>query len=121
MGQNISMFTLVGIVLLIGIVVNNGILLVDHTNLLRARGAGLMEACIAGGSSRFRPVLITAGATILGEVPMAFFPSESATITQPIGLAVFGGMITATVITLVIVPVTYYLVNKGDARRKGTL
>lgn len=120
-GQNLSMFTLIGIVMLIGIVVNNGILLVDCTNLLRARGARLMEACIDGGATRFRPVLITAGATIIGEVPMAFFPSDNSSITQPIGLAVLGGMITATFITLVIVPVVYYLVNKGDAKRKGLL
>lgn len=120
-GQNLSMFTLLGIVMLIGIVVNNGILLVDCTNLLRARGAGLMEACIEGGATRFRPVLITAGATIIGEIPMAYFPSENAQITQPIGLAVLGGMVTATFITLVIVPVVYYLVNRKDAERKGAL
>jgi hydrophobic/amphiphilic exporter-1 (mainly G- bacteria), HAE1 family len=121
MGQNLSMFTMIGIIMLIGIVVNNGILLVDATNLERARGVKLMEACINGGASRFRPVIITAGSTIIGEIPMAFFASDNSAITQPIGLAVLGGMITATFITLVIVPVVYYIVNKGDARRKGTL
>lgn len=121
MGQTLNMFTMLGIAMLIGIVVNNGILLVDCMNLLRARGAGLMEACIAGGATRFRPVLITAGSTMMGVIPMAFFPSDSANITQPIGLAVLGGMVTATIITLVIVPVVYYIVNKGDAKRKGAL
>jgi HAE1 family hydrophobic/amphiphilic exporter-1 len=120
-GQDLSMFSLLGIVMLIGIVVNNGILLVDATNLARARGAKLMQACIEGGASRFRPVLITGGAVIIGVIPMAFFPSDNSAITQPIGLAVLGGLVTATFITLVIVPVVYYLVNKRDAKRKGTL
>jgi HAE1 family hydrophobic/amphiphilic exporter-1 len=121
MGQNLSMFTLVGIVMLTGIVVNNGILLVDYTNLLRGRGAGLMEACIEGGASRFRPVVMTAGATILGVVPLAFFPSSSSSMTQPIGLAVVGGLTSATFITLLLIPVIYYLVNKRQAAKEGTL
>jgi HAE1 family hydrophobic/amphiphilic exporter-1 len=120
-GQNLSMFTLVGVVMLIGIVVNNGILLVDYTNLLRGRGMGLMEACIQAGASRFRPVVMTAGATILGEVPMAFFESNSSSMTQPIGLAVIGGLTSATFITLILIPVIYYLINKRQARREGTL
>jgi hydrophobic/amphiphilic exporter-1 (mainly G- bacteria), HAE1 family len=121
MGQNLSMFTLVGIVMLTGIVVNNGILLVDYTNLLRGRGAGLMEACLEGGASRFRPVIMTAGATILGVIPLAFFPSSSSSMTQPIGLAVVGGLTSATFITLLLIPVIYYLVNKRQARREGRL
>ena len=118
-GQNLSMFTLVGVVMLIGIVVNNGILLVDYTNLLRGRGMGLMEACIQGGASRFRPVVMTAGATILGDVPMAFFESGSSSMTQPIGLAVIGGLTSATFITLLLIPVVYYLINKRQAKKEG--
>jgi HAE1 family hydrophobic/amphiphilic exporter-1 len=120
-GQNISMFTLVGVVMLIGIVVNNGILLVDYMNLLRGRGMGLMEACIQGGASRFRPVVMTAGATILGAVPMAFFESGSSSMTQPIGLAVIGGLTSATFITLLLIPVVYYLINKRQAKKEGRL
>jgi HAE1 family hydrophobic/amphiphilic exporter-1 len=120
-GQNISMFTLVGVVMLIGIVVNNGILLVDYTNLLRGRGMGLMEACIQGGASRFRPVIMTAGATILGAVPMAFFESGSSSMTQPIGLAIIGGLTSATFITLLLIPVVYYLINKRQAKKEGRL
>jgi HAE1 family hydrophobic/amphiphilic exporter-1 len=120
-GQNISMFTLVGVVMLIGIVVNNGILLVDYTNLLRGRGMGLMEACIQGGASRFRPVIMTAGATILGAVPMAFFESGSSSMTQPIGLAVIGGLTSATFITLLLIPVVYYLINRRQAKKEGRL
>jgi hydrophobic/amphiphilic exporter-1 (mainly G- bacteria), HAE1 family len=120
-GQNLSMFTLVGVVMLIGIVVNNGILLVDYTNLLRGRGVPLMEACIQGGASRFRPVVMTAGATILGAVPMAFFESGSSSMTQPIGLAIIGGLTSATFITLLLIPVVYYLVNKRQAKKEGLL
>jgi hydrophobic/amphiphilic exporter-1 (mainly G- bacteria), HAE1 family len=121
MGQNLSMFTLVGIVMLTGIVVNNGILLVDYTNLLRGRGASLMEACLEGGASRFRPVIMTAGATILGVLPLAFFPSSSPSMTQPIGLAVVGGLTSATFITLLLIPVIYFLVNRRQARKEGRL
>lgn len=121
MGQTLSMYTLVGIVMLIGIVVNNGILLVDYTNLLRGRGMGLMEACIQGGVSRFRPVVMTAGATILGAVPMAFFATGSSSMTQPIGLAVVGGLTSATFITLLLIPVVYYLINKRQAKKEGLL
>jgi HAE1 family hydrophobic/amphiphilic exporter-1 len=120
-GQNLSMFTMIGIIMLIGIVTNNGLLLVDCTNLLRDRGAKLMDACIEGGASRFRPVLMTAGATIVGEIPMAFMGTENADLTQPIGLAVLGGMVTATFITLLVVPVTYYIVNHRGAKKAGTL
>jgi len=114
-----SMFTLVGLVMLVGIVVNNGIILVDYTNLLRKRGVPLMQACIQGGTSRLRPVLMTAVSTILGVVPMALFPSENASIMQPIGLCVMGGLSSSTFITLLIIPVIYYLFNKRNARKQG--
>jgi len=121
MGQDLSMFTLVGIVMLTGIVVNNGILLVDYTNLLRGRGAGLMEACLEAGASRFRPVITTAGSTVAGVIPLAFFASSSSSMTQPIGLAVVGGLTSATFITLLLIPVIYYLLNKRQAAKEGTL
>jgi HAE1 family hydrophobic/amphiphilic exporter-1 len=74
-GQQLSMFTLVGAVMLAGIVVNNGIILVDYTNLLARRGVAIREACIEAASSRLRPVLMTTLTTILGLIPMAFFPA----------------------------------------------
>jgi HAE1 family hydrophobic/amphiphilic exporter-1 len=103
---------MIGLVMLAGIVVNNGIILVDYTNLLVKRGAPVGEACIDAAVTRFRPVLMTTLTTILGMVPMAFFPGASATMTQPIGLAVIGGLSSSTVITLFFIPVMYSLVNR---------
>ncbi|ULQ60869.1 efflux RND transporter permease subunit [Brucepastera parasyntrophica] len=115
-GQTISTFTLVGIVMLVGIVVNNGIILVDYTNLLVGRGVSVREACIDAGESRLRPVLMTTLTTILGLVPMAFFPGESSMMIQPIGLTVIGGLTSSTFITLLFIPVMYSFLNE---RRKG--
>ncbi len=114
-----SMFTLVGLVMLVGIVVNNGIILVDYINLMRKRGLPLREACIEGGTNRLRPVLMTAMSAMLGVVPMALFPSENASIMQPIGLAVMGGLASSTFITLLFIPVLYSVFNStGKPRRR---
>ena len=113
-GEPISALTMIGIVLLAGLVTNNGILLVDYTNQLRRSGMGLMEACAEAGAVRFRPVLMTALTTMLALAPMAFFPGASAGLTAPIGLVVFGGLISATVITLVFIPVLYSLFHAND-------
>jgi len=117
-GQSFSMFTLIGLIMLVGIVVNNGIVLVDYTNLLRGRGKGLFEACLEAGTSRLRPVLMTAVTTILGVIPMALFPSDNAAMMQPIGLCILGGLTSSTFITLLVIPVVYYLFNaKGEAAK----
>jgi len=105
--QPISAFSMIGIVLLVGLVTNNGILLVDYTNQLVKKGMSVHEACIKAGAIRFRPVLMTALTTMLALAPMAFFPGTSSAITSPIGLAVFGGLTSATVITLIFIPVLY--------------
>jgi HAE1 family hydrophobic/amphiphilic exporter-1 len=110
-GQTMNAFTMIGFVMLAGIVVNNGILLVDYTNLLRRGGASLIEACQKAGAARFRPVLMTALTTMLGLAPMAFFPGKSSMMTAPIGLAVFGGLASATLITLFFIPVMYSLIH----------
>jgi len=111
-GQVISMFTMIGVVMLVGIVTNNGIILVDYTNLLVGRGTPVRQACIEAGEARLRPVLMTALTTILGLVPLAFFPGNSAAFIQPIGLTVIGGLISSTFITLFFIPVLYSLINE---------
>jgi HAE1 family hydrophobic/amphiphilic exporter-1 len=116
-GQGINAFTMFGFVMLAGIVVNNGILLVDYTNLLIHKKIPVMEACIEAGSSRFRPVLMTTLTTMLGLAPMAFFPGKSSQMTAPIGLAVFGGLASATVITLFFIPVMYSLLHKNKTEK----
>jgi HAE1 family hydrophobic/amphiphilic exporter-1 len=116
--QPLSMFTLVGVVMLSGIVVNNGIVLVDYTNILVGRGVPVRQAVLDAGVSRLRPVLMTTLTTILGLIPMAFFPGESSTMIQPIGLTVIGGLSSSTLITLFFIPVMYSLVNEHRRARK---
>jgi HAE1 family hydrophobic/amphiphilic exporter-1 len=117
-GQPLSMFTLVGVVMLSGIVVNNGIVLVDYTNILVGRGIPVRQAVLDAGFSRLRPVLMTTLTTILGLIPMAFFPGESSTMIQPIGLTVIGGLLSSTLITLFFIPVMYSFVNERRGVRQ---
>jgi HAE1 family hydrophobic/amphiphilic exporter-1 len=117
-GQPITAFTMMGIILLAGIVTNNGILLVDRTKQNVRKGMGVMEACLEAGADRFRPVVMTALTTMLALAPMAFFPGDSSMITAPIGLVVFGGLASATVITLVFIPVLYSLFYNKTKEKK---
>jgi HAE1 family hydrophobic/amphiphilic exporter-1 len=118
-GQPLSMFTLVGVIMLSGIVVNNGIVLVDYTNILVGRGVPVRQAVLDAGFSRLRPVLMTTLTTILGLIPMAFFPGESSTMIQPIGLTVIGGLVSSTLITLFFIPAMYSFVNERRGVREG--
>jgi HAE1 family hydrophobic/amphiphilic exporter-1 len=118
-GQAVNIFTLVGLVMLVGIVVNNGIVLVDYTNLLVGRGVPVREACIDGGTSRLRPVLMTTLTTILGLIPMTFFPGKSSIMIQPIGLTVIGGLSSSTFITLFFIPVMYSFIHEHRGKHKN--
>ena len=111
-GSPISLLSAIGLIMLVGIVVNNGIILVDYTNLLIDRGMKMKDACFRAGSSRLRPVLMTTLTTILGMLPMCFTTNGSAMMVQPIGVTVVGGLITSTFITLIFVPVLYSLIMK---------
>ncbi len=111
-GQAFSMVSAVGLIMLVGIVVNNGIILVDYTNLLIDRGMKMKEACLEAGTSRLRPVLMTTLTTILGMIPMCFATTGSAAMVQPIGVAVVGGLTSSTFITLFFIPVLYSLLMK---------
>lgn len=111
-GQAFSMVSMLGVVMLVGIVVNNGIILVDQTNLLVHRGVKVLEACEMAGASRLRPVLMTTLTTILGMIPMAFFGDANSSMTQPIGLCIIGGLTSSTIVTLFIIPVLYSLFNQ---------
>lgn len=112
LGQPLSLFSVVGMVVLVGIVVNNGIVLVDYTNLLRNKGMPLIEACKKGARTRLRPVLMTSLTTILGMVPLGFFPAEGTETIQAIGQTIVGGLIASTFLTLFVTPIIYSLVNK---------
>ena len=117
-GQSFSMVSMLGVVMLVGIVVNNGIILVDQTNLLVHRGTPLLEACESAGASRLRPVLMTTLTTILGMIPMAFFGDANSSMTQPIGLCIIGGLTSSTIVTLFIIPVLYSLFNQKSDQKK---
>ncbi len=120
-GQTISMMSAIGLIMLVGIVVNNGIILVDYTNLLVDRGIEIKEACFQAGTSRLRPVLMTTLTTILGMIPMCFATSGSAAMVQPIGVAVVGGLSSSTFITLFFIPVLYSLVMRPKKHAKNRI
>ncbi|MDR1591849.1 MAG: efflux RND transporter permease subunit [Prevotellaceae bacterium] len=117
-GINLDMIGMLGAVLLVGIVVKNGIVLVDYINLMRDRGYELNEAIALSGQSRLRPVLMTSLTTLLGMVPMALSTAEGSEMWQPLGVVVIGGLLFSTVITLVIVPVLYAIVSRHGERDK---
>lgn len=111
-GQAITMFTALGLLMLVGIVVKNGIVMVDYTNLLRRRGVPVKEACVEAGVTRLRPVLMTSLTAILGMIPLAFGSGQGGELVQPIGLTVIGGLTSSTLMTLFLIPVIYSIFNK---------
>ncbi len=113
-GSPFSAFSIVGMIMLVGIAVNTGIILVDYTNLLRRRGVPLREAVIQCGRLRLRPILMTSLTTTLGLIPMAMAVGDGTAMTKPIGLTVIGGMISSTIMTLFLVPVLYFIFNRKD-------
>ncbi len=117
-GTNLDMIGMLGLILLIGIVVKNGIVLVDYINLMRERGLPLGEAIAVSGQSRLRPVLMTAFTTILGMIPMATSTSEGSEMWTTMGTIVIGGLTVSTFVTLIIVPVLYgAFYRRGDQEK----
>jgi multidrug efflux pump subunit AcrB len=116
-GQAFSLFSAVGVVALVGIVVNNGIILVDYANGLMRKKVPVLEACIVAGKSRLRPILMTTLTTIIATVPMGFFPGEGGELMQPIGITIVGGLASGSLMTLFVTPVMYSLFNKRRERR----
>ena len=117
-GTPLSLIALIGAIMLVGIVTKNGIVLVDYMNLLVERGSKVSDAVIAGGKSRLRPVLMTSLTTILGMVPMSLGLGEGSEIWQPMGIAVVGGLLVSTLITLFIIPSLYSMLE-GRKERKA--
>lgn len=117
-GTSLDMIGALGLVMLVGIVVKNGIVLVDYINLMRDRGYELKEAIALSGASRLRPVLMTAFTTLLGMLPMALSNGEGSEMWQPLGIVVIGGLLVSTFITLVIVPVSYGIMARSGERDK---
>jgi hydrophobic/amphiphilic exporter-1 (mainly G- bacteria), HAE1 family len=114
----LSVIAALGAVLLIGIVVKNGIVLIDYINLMRGRGVTLNEAIAVSGRMRLRPVLMTAATTTLAMLPLALSRGEGSEIWSPMGITLIGGLIVSTVVTLVLVPVVYGMFSRRGERDK---
>ena len=110
---------LIGMLMLVGIVVTNAIVLMDLINQYRAQGMGVREAVVEGGRHRLRPILMTAVATIFALLPMALgLTGEGGFISQPLAVVVIGGLISSTLLTLVLVPTLYTMVERPKERRR---
>ena len=118
-GKEISVIAMIGMVMLTGIIVNNGIVLVDYINQLRESGMSKKEAIVEGAKTRIRPILMTSLTTILGLAVMALGNSTGTDMMQPVALVCIGGLTYATLLTLYIVPIIYDLLN-GEKYRHLT-
>ena len=114
-----NLAALVGLLMLTGIVVTNGIVLVDKIERNRAEGMGTRQAILNGTATRVRPVLLTAGTTILTLLPLAFSGSESTIISQTLGIVVVGGMISSTLICLIVIPIIYEWLSERARKTKN--
>jgi HAE1 family hydrophobic/amphiphilic exporter-1 len=112
-GTTVSVVVLIGAVRLAGIVVTNAIILVDFTNNLRRDGMSKLEALLAAGKVRLRPILMTTSTTVLGLLPMALGLGEGSELRAPMAITVVGGLITSTVLTLLLIPVVYRVLDRG--------
>lgn len=110
-GRTLNIFTMIGMIMLMGLVTKNAILLVDYTNLLRKQGMSKDEALMTAGPVRLRPILMTAFSTIAGMLPIAIGVGEGAETRAPMGTAIVGGMITSTMLTLLVIPTVYSVVD----------
>ena len=106
-GTTLNVMSMLGGIMLIGIVVKNGIVLIDYTMLCRERGMSALHSAVVAGRSRLRPVLMTTLTTILGMVPMAISSGEGSEMWRPLGISVIGGLTISTILTLILVPVLY--------------
>jgi len=111
-GQSISLISLVGVIILAGVAVNNGIVMIDYINQLIRKGMDRRKAVVEGAVTRLRPVLLTALTTIIGTIPMAVSKSSGSEMRSPIGVVMVGGLTVCTFLTLFIIPIIYSLINK---------
>lgn len=114
-GERVSIFSLIGVIMLMGLVTKNAILLVDYTITLRNRGMSREEALLKAGPVRLRPIIMTTAAMVFGMLPTALKIGEGAETRAPMAIAVIGGLITSTLLTLVVVPVVYTFVDDVEA------
>ena len=117
-GQTLNIFSMIGLLLLMGIVKKNSIILVDYANAFKAKGFGAREAMEKAGPIRLRPILMTATATLMAAIPPALGLGSGAEIRRPMGIAVIGGLVLSTVLSLVVVPAFYVVSDKLAGKKK---
>jgi multidrug efflux pump subunit AcrB len=116
--STLNVFSMIGLIMLMGLVTKNAILLVDFANQARREGASVRDALLAAGQTRMRPIMMTTAAMVFGMLPLALALNDGGEIQAPMGRAIIGGVITSTLLTLVVVPVLYsYLVRDGRERK----
>ena len=118
-GTTLSVITFLGIVMLMGIVVNNAIVLISYINILRARGLSMFEAVTMGGKERLRPVLMTTITTLVGLLPLAISKGEGSEQWQPLGITMIGGLLVSTLLTMLFVPTLYAIFEAKLRKKKG--
>ncbi len=118
LGSTINLYSQIGMILLVGLVTKNSILLVEYANQARSRGQEVMDAIIEAGRIRFRPILMTSVATVMGVLPIAIGSGPGATSRRPLGYAIVGGLSFSTVLTLFVVPVVWLQMERLLARRR---
>jgi multidrug efflux pump subunit AcrB len=118
-GMDINIFTQVGFIVLVGLACKNAILIVEFAKRRRAEGLGVVEAAMEAGRLRLRPILMTAFAFIFGVLPLMFATGAGAASRQSLGTTVFGGMVAATTLTLIFVPVFYALIERAREGRRA--
>ncbi len=117
-GGTLNIMSFIGLIMLVGIVVKNGIVLVDYIDLNRERGMGIIRAVVDGGKSRLRPVLMTTLTTVLGMLPLALSQSEGSELWRPMAITVIGGLTVSTILTLLVIPVLYSLMAAYGVKRQ---
>jgi HAE1 family hydrophobic/amphiphilic exporter-1 len=113
LGISLSVVVFLGMIMLAGIVVNNAIVLVDYVNTLRQRGLPREEAIVTAGTVRLRPILMTTATTVLGLLPMALGLGDGAEIRTPMAIAVISGLLASTVLTLLVIPSVYEMIDRA--------
>jgi hydrophobic/amphiphilic exporter-1 (mainly G- bacteria), HAE1 family len=119
LGKPLNMMAYIGIIMLGGIAVNNAIILIDRINQLRDQGIGKKDAIVIAGSQRIRPILMTSLTTILGLLPLTIGIGESASLRSPMALAVIGGLVSSTILTLVVIPCVYWVFDFGRKQKES--
>ena len=121
-GKPISVVVFIGLILLVGLVTKNAIILIDKVNQLREAGVAKQEALVEGARSRLRPIIMTTLCTLFGFLPLAVAMGEGAEVRAPMAITVIGGLLVSTLLTLLVIPVVYDLMDRrGDAyyRERG--